>query len=141
MNTLLRIGAAVAFALCGLGQTATAQSPCPSGGGYCGPLPYLGYGGYSLYDSEHVPYFALHPPVYYSFPVPRTYGYSPFAYPPGTMTPEIAPVTPTEIINPYVPQTPKKGQPVGSKTATAKPKMIYNPYFTQPLPVSQAVSE
>ena len=36
---------------------------------------------------DGVPYFALFPPVYYSYRVPRTYGYSPFAYPPGILTP------------------------------------------------------
>ncbi len=35
------------------------------------------------------PYFALHPPVYYSCPVPRSYGYSPFAYPGCVQTPEV----------------------------------------------------
>ncbi len=35
------------------------------------------------------PYFALHPPVYYSCPVPRSYGYSPFAYPPCVQTPQV----------------------------------------------------
>src|SRR5262245_27891802 len=37
---------------------------------------------------KNVPFYALHPPVYYSYPVPRTYGYSPFAYGPWTMTPD-----------------------------------------------------
>jgi hypothetical protein len=35
------------------------------------------------------PYFALHPPVYYSCPVPRSYGYSPYAYPGCVMTPDV----------------------------------------------------
>ncbi len=35
------------------------------------------------------PYFALHPPVYYSCPVPRSYGYSPFAYPSCVQTPDV----------------------------------------------------
>ncbi len=70
-----------------------------------------GYGGYGfdvgrLYGvlARNVPYYAAFPPVYYSAPVPRTYGYSPFAYPPGTRTPDLP--TPTvaakEILNPYV---------------------------------------
>src|SRR3954454_5104730 len=55
---------------------------------------------------HNLPYFALHPPVYYSCPVPRTYGYSPFAYPPGTMTPDvIGESQPVTINNPYVPAT------------------------------------
>ena len=55
------------------------------------------YGGYNFWDAgrlygvlaDNVPYYSAFPPVYYSVPVARTYGYSPFAYPPGTMTPEI----------------------------------------------------
>jgi hypothetical protein len=35
------------------------------------------------------PYYALHPPVYYSYPVPRSYGYSPFAYPGCVPTPDV----------------------------------------------------
>ncbi|MEQ8849630.1 hypothetical protein [Botrimarina sp.] len=60
------------------------------------------------YPTERrVPYFAAHPPVYYSVPVPRTYGYSPFAYTPDTRTPDVegAPCGPVEIINPYVPSS------------------------------------
>src|SRR3954470_23644902 len=64
---------------------------------------------------NNLPYFALHPPVYYSQPVPRTYGYSPFAYPPGVMTPEIACAPqPVTINNPYVPSTPPTAVPGNS---------------------------
>jgi hypothetical protein len=49
--------------------------------------PYWGCYGGGDYSIQAVPYFALHPPVYYSYRVARTYGYSPFAYPPGVMTP------------------------------------------------------
>lgn len=63
------------------------------------------YYGYSSYSREYIPYFSQHPPVYYSYPVPRTYGWSPYAYPPGTMTPELdiptEVTTPTTIRNPY----------------------------------------
>ncbi len=62
-------------------------------GGYGGYSAFYGFNGgagpYNLYDNERVvPHFALYPPVYYSAPVPRSYGWSPFAYPPGMMTPE-----------------------------------------------------
>lgn len=70
---------------------------------------YYGYGGIGgVYRSldypteRRVPYFAAHPPVYYSFPVPRTYGYSPFAYPPSARTPEWVSSEPLEIVNPHV---------------------------------------
>lgn len=84
----------------------------------------------SVYTS-HVrglpPYFSLYPPVYYSYPVPRTYGYSPFAYPLGTPTPEVT-ITdaPSQLmINPYVPRSQATGQ--GEKTAGG-PQTIVNPF-------------
>jgi hypothetical protein len=95
-----------------------------------------GYGYGWLYNSlrYEVPYFAAYPPVYYSYPVPRTYGYSPFAYPPHVMTPEIAgEPQPVEIINPHVPSSQQK-QAVVPKDRTAssgaqpEPLVIVNPF-------------
>jgi len=115
MNWQLRIVCGLAFALLCLagGQAASAQVNC---GGYGGFGGWYG-GGYNLYVDQRPPYFAMFPPVYYSYPVPRTYGYSPFAYPPGTMTPEITEV-PATINNPYV--TPKNEQPKGAPTPADK---------------------
>jgi hypothetical protein len=83
---------------------------------------------------NNVPYYALHPPVYYSYPVPRTYGYSPFAYGPWVMTPDVTmSPEPLEIINPHVPST-KSDKPAapGDTTAAAtphpEPLVIINPY-------------
>ena len=103
----------------------------------------FGGGGYSdiygyaeLYRElyNNLPYFALHPPVYYSVPVPRTYGYSPFAYPGDIMTPEIvAPVQPVTIINPHVksgpesPATPAKDKAAASQREV-QPLVINNPF-------------
>ena len=99
--------------------------------------PWGGYGPwYPMYTREYVPYFAMHPPVYYSYPVPRPYGFSPYAYPPGVMTPEILgePTGPKEIINPHVPPA-EKTNPTSSKTdKTARvtrgsiPQVMINPY-------------
>src|SRR5690349_6325928 len=84
----------------------SAHAQCAAyGGGYGG---YGGY-GFGAWDvgrhyqvlADNVPYHAAFPPVYYSYPVPRTYGYSPFAYPPGVMTPEVE-MAPEVIDNPYV---------------------------------------
>ena len=109
---------------------------------------YGGYGygcGYGyLYDNlrDEVPYFAAYPPVYYSYPVPRTYGYSPFAYPPGVMTPEvIETVEPAIIENPHVESSaPKpKAEPAEKKeTTVAKPQgseplVILNPFVAEPV--------
>lgn len=83
---------------------------------------------------QNVPYYALHPPVYYSYPVPRTYGYSPFAYPPGVMTPEITMAPqPETIINPHVPAGAPEASAIKTDTSASvnrqpEPLVIYNPY-------------
>jgi hypothetical protein len=117
-----------------LGSSAHAQDG-PWGGCYGG----WGYGYlYSNLDFK-IPYHAAYPPVYYSYPVPRTYGYSPFAYPPGTMTPDIVekPVDPVTIINPYVQQEQTAEEPaakeeksVAMNPKTPQPLVILNPYVT-----------
>jgi hypothetical protein len=106
-----------------------------------------GYGhGYGyLYNSldYRVPYFAAHPPVYYSYPVPRTYGYSPFAYPPQVMTPDVVEPTagPVEIINPYVPSS-RGARPEADSTAKSmsqpQPLVIINPFVATQQPIARA---
>lgn len=103
----------------------------------------------SMYTSGLVPtppYFALHPPVYYSCPVPRSYGYSPYAYPSYVMTPEAAPAPAKPVMykNPYVDQDApaqntqdKPATPTPRRTAAA-PTPELNPYVAQP--ASQVVS-
>jgi hypothetical protein len=95
-----------------------------------------GYGPwYPMYTREYVPYFAMHPPVYYSYPVPRPYGFSPYAYPPGVMTPEILsePTGPKEIINPHVPPA-ETTKPTSNQTAQGRstrgptPQVMINPF-------------
>jgi hypothetical protein len=127
-------------------MSANAAGGCGHGG--CGHGFGLGFGiggyndicGYAeLYRQlyNNLPYFALHPPVYYSYPVPRTYGYSPFAYPPHVMTPEIAFETqPVTIINPHVQGPQKKlDKPKKDRTAASdqpvEPLVIINPYAAQ----------
>jgi hypothetical protein len=100
----------------------------------------FGYGGLGLWqglpygfaqNQQELPYFAKYPPVYYSYPVPRTYGHSPFAYPPGFRTPDVE-VAPLQIINPHAPQ--QQVKPTSDQTAQAgqtPPKVIINPYVDQ----------
>ena len=85
---------------------------------------------------EHVPYYSLYPPVYYSMPVPRTYGYSPFAYPPGFMTPEVnVQPAPATIINPHAAPSANssKSKPAEApkNRTTQAPKTILNPFVEQ----------
>ena len=89
---------------------------------------FFGNGLYGLMNSESPPYYAMFPPVYYSQPVARPYGYSPFAYPPGYVTPALQPLPPKEVLNPYVPR-PRKAAAV-DRTASA-PKVLINPYVVQ----------
>src|SRR3954454_22395889 len=82
---------------------------------------------------NNLPYFALHPPVYYSTPVPRTYGYSPFAYPPDVMTPDVVEESkPVTINNPYVPAAPAepKTDRAASNSISPEPLVIVNPFVT-----------
>jgi hypothetical protein len=95
-----------------------------------------GYDYGALYNSldYRVPYFAAHPPVYYSYPVPRPYGFSPFAYPPNVRTPEIlGAAEPVIIDNPYVPSSQTKEVEGGDQLTSQRkiePLVIHNPYFT-----------
>ena len=100
----------------------------------CGWGCDYGYGW--LYNSlrYEVPHFAAFPPVYYSYPVPRTYGYSPFAYPPHVMTPDVVDeVKPLTIINPFVPGTKPASAAAKSDRSAAtsehhEPLVIINPF-------------
>jgi hypothetical protein len=89
----------------------------------------------SLYGLGYVPvppYFALHPPVYYSYPVPRTYGYSPYAYPRTVMTPEYRAPQPLDVVNPYVKPTEEKEAATSASFQTASaPLMVINPFVDQ----------
>lgn len=121
-------------------------------GGGCG-IGGIGFGGYNdicgyaeLYRQlyNNLPYFALHPPVYYSYPVPRTYGYSPFAYPPYVMTPDVACASePLEIINPHVEGTEAKPtksiKPDRSAATSARiePLVVINPFVASNQAVAQ----
>jgi hypothetical protein len=63
----------------------------PPEAGAQGVSPYSPvYYYYPVYPQgldRSLPYYAAHPPVYYSHVVARPYGYSPFAYYPGIVTP------------------------------------------------------
>ena len=114
-------------------SASAAQAECGCGHAHGTYGYYGGYYGrnYNAYLDEQPPYFAVHPPVYYSLPVPRTYGYSPFAYPGTVMTPEIEPTGPLDIINPHVPQEPKAATPASDQTAF-RPQVVLNPFVATP---------
>jgi hypothetical protein len=101
-DIMIRLLRPAVVAIClGLGcfaslSTAEAQWGCGYG--------MWGSYGYNVYSQEDIPYFAKHPPVYYSRPVARSYGWSPFAYP-GYVTTPAAPVVhhsnPEMVLNPF----------------------------------------
>jgi hypothetical protein len=126
----------VAFAilLVSAAEPVQAQGYCGGGGiGYYG-LSNRSFGQIDgLYRTGAIPippYFALHPPVYYSQPVARPYGYSPFAYPGSVRTPEIAPVVAAKAItNPHV--TPTKTKKSVDLNLTSNQLEILNPFVTR----------
>jgi hypothetical protein len=124
----------VAFAVLGLilclSASAHANQPCGASSDWgCGTWGTNWWGGYSfgLGYHEQIPHYALYPPVYYSLPVPRTYGYSPFAYPGWVMTPEVVDEKPATIINPHVPQPDAEEKPTALRV-TSNVRVIANPY-------------
>ena len=127
MSDRIRSAAIAAVLTLAFVAVAKADDGTPYAGGYGG----YGYGGYgylpsNFYVRDYIPYFALHPPVYYSRPVPRTYGYSPFAYPPGTRTPEIAAPEPLVVPNKFVPS--KARSKPDPDQVVRRPLRITNPF-------------
>jgi hypothetical protein len=107
----------------------TSASACWPYGGYSGGW-WGGNGYYSTYSQESVPYYALNPPVYYSYPVSRTYGLYPFPYyaDASYSSAPVNVVEPKMVMNRYVEQ---------KLTAKANPLechllRIANPFVDQP---------
>lgn len=119
--------------LIGLVGFAAFEFPASVSGQYGeGGYPYVAIGwAYACprtYCGDSVPYFALHPPVYYSYRVARTYSYSPFPYPPGVLTPGSEPPRPLLVQNPYA-------MPSGDLLESQRgrqPLRIDNPFVDQP---------
>jgi len=95
--------------------------------------PYFGYPGYAYWPwyqfplktvvNSTLPYYAVYPPVYYSYPVARPYGHSPYAYPPGTPTPSKHVSAPVRVRAAYAAR---------EKRAEVSPKRIKNPFVDSP---------
>ena len=114
-----------------------------SGFGFGFGLGCGGLYGCDLNFDDHIPFYALHPPVYYSRIVPRAYGWTPFAYEPDAVILPLEDSVPKEIINPYVPpsntpapQPGTKAKPSSEHTAddsSATPHLIINPFVATSL--------
>jgi hypothetical protein len=133
-----RIRLVLCFALSIAGGTAQAYD----GWGYA--FPWFGYGNngpaaYALGNIPAPPYFALHPPVYYSHMItPRSYGRSPFACPCNCHHGG-RPIAAARIMaNPLIqikPTAPAKESESNAKAAVAVaavPTRITNPFYSQP---------
>jgi len=122
-----------------LQHEAAARSPYLFAGGYGYGTGngYYGFGNFfeMPYATDRIPtppYFAIHPPVHYSHAVPRTYGYSPFAYPGTFATPEVATTEPLEVINPHVEQEEEEMPKAESAHhIAARPMIVRNPFVHQ----------
>jgi len=131
MTILGKIGALSKTAILVLAIVFAVRGSCqawwPSGWGGCPG----GVGGYVpwLLDMERLPYFALHPPVYYSHPVPRTYGYSPFASLPDLTIFESLQAQPLPIRNPYAVSS---GPEAAAVSTGATPLVVRNPFVDRP---------
>ena len=127
-RTLVRV-ACLSAVLCCVSSTAQAQTF-----GHYGSLGFAHPGFFGYFNSPYAsgriptpPYFAIHPPVYYSHPVPRTYGYSPYAYPGTVRTPEVS-IAPAEvIINPHAEQ-PEAETEAANNVKVVRAQVIENPY-------------
>jgi len=120
IGTLLCI---VAVGLLAMGIFAgEAQAQCRGWGG-----GFYAYSGGGTYVGQHIPYYSLHPPVYYSMPVARPYGWSPFSWQslhicPQMLRPAVHRVPPQVIRNPYV------CDDVEVDLSVTQPLRIVNPY-------------
>jgi hypothetical protein len=142
MNAKTILVGLVALSIIGLPRSVSGQYDVY--GGPCGVFGW-GYGYQTTYSSDPIPYFSLHPPVYYGARVARTYGYGPFAYPPWVLTPGSEPPRaamytaaegetadssrqgrpPLRIDNPFVDQPEKGGTSKGQKSAGVRPQVVY----------------
>jgi hypothetical protein len=78
-------------------------------------------------DFRNVPYYAVRPPVYYSHIVARPYGYSPYPYYPGIVTPDFELASPWHPYQPMQPYWDGQGwrwriQVPGAAPGEAKPR-------------------
>jgi hypothetical protein len=106
--------------------------------GYSPHFPWYGYGNngpaaYALGNIPAPPYFALHPPVYYSHPLPRSYGRSPFACSCDCHHASRHAVSPRVVVNPHIQVRPKPAEsPQRPVKVASAPQRIVNPFYAKP---------
>ncbi len=141
-STRVALALFVAMSILAIAHSANAQGAYSFGGRYFNPYRGNAFGAspYALGRIPTPPYFALHPPVYYSGITPTTYGRRPFpqpAYPifqapqaQVKVSPSSAPTRSVRSLNvvqnPYMKSTdtPEK-KPARTRTV----KVILNPFY------------
>ena len=122
LRVCLILAVAATASLAGSSAKAQFFGGCGFGGyGFGSGIPY------SVNVQDSPPYFAMYPPVYYSHPVPRPYGFSPFAYPPGMATPNGVVLYSSTVMPNRQARHRVKPQTTVGKTAAA-PLVIENPF-------------
>jgi hypothetical protein len=120
MKKIMLVGLA-AMALCAVSGWAYGQIEA-----YGWPyVPYWVRPAESVYYTETAPYFALRVPVYYSYRVARTFGYSPYPYPPEVVAPGTYSPRPLSVQNPYAQTEGEEGSEAAQPTP---PLRIDNPF-------------
>jgi len=94
------------------------------GTGYAAACPGW-WPGARVYTQEHIPYYAKHPPVYYSRPVARSYGSLPYAYLPEVPAPRVVVASPLVVQNHLVAGQANEGLSAGQ---SPRPMRIVNPF-------------
>ena len=146
MKTILRALPILALTLVML-QAKPASAQLGGCGTMSGLAPVYGYGFsgnlYGLGKIPVPPYFALHPPVYYSEQVARPYGLSPFAHRSVPVESHAkAKAKPVMIRNPHVTTPATAPDETAPKTArpadkVASSRMIVNPFFAAATDVAE----
>jgi hypothetical protein len=144
-STHLVVAALAVLFASAMTQDAQAQHLYGLRNGY-GPGGGCGSSLYSLGRIPVPPYFALHPPVYYSGITPTTYGSSPFARRPAraidypvhempkssakpTSSPALTVGSPQVVMNPFVGASEDLGNEPPSRVRTVK--VILNPFVRE----------
>ena len=122
------------FSVVAIAAFAVTNSSRADGGGYYGSaFPWFGYGNngpaaYALGNVPTPPYFALHPPVYYSHPVARPYGSSPFACPCDCHHRDHE-SSRRIVINPYIETQPRELATKAQTNVAVVPTRVANPFY------------
>ena len=137
-KSLVVILAILGISLCTAAQDANASWDYP-GYGCWGYSPFGWNTGYYLPDYvPPPPYYAVHPPVYYSGRIYRTYGDSPYAYPPRHryFSYDTPVCSHRLILNPHVAQAnPTVDEQFG--WSNPNPQIIFNPFVDHHQEVAQ----